>query len=111
MLRELLLRRGYEIAAEADTGAAAVEAVERVAVDAVLLDVHLPDASGFRIAAQIACLSPALPILLTSADFDDGFYALARQSGATGFVPKALLGRVEFTRFWPGSTRQSPNRR
>lgn len=103
---DLLERRGYRIAGEATSGAAAIAAVASLTPDAVLLDVHLNDQSGFRVASAISTLRPALPVLLTATEFEDGFYALARESGATGFVPKSLLGRVEFTRFWPSSRRR-----
>jgi hypothetical protein len=43
-------------------------------------------------------------VLLTSADFDEHFYARADASGARGFVPKSQLAQVELERFWPGIT-------
>jgi DNA-binding NarL/FixJ family response regulator len=101
VVRELLERRGYIVAGEADCGADALDLVGRLDPDAVLLDVHLPGESGFEVAARLAEVRPGLPVLLTSADFDRNFYALADLAGARGFVPKSELARVEFTMFWP----------
>jgi DNA-binding NarL/FixJ family response regulator len=101
VVRELLERRGYVVAGEADCGADALDLVQRLDPDAVLLDVHLPDETGFEVAARLAQARPGLPVLLTSADFDRNFYALADLAGARGFVPKSELAQVEFTMFWP----------
>lgn len=102
---ELLSRRGYLIAGEAATAAQALELAERLQPDAVLLDVHLPDANGFELAARLTHAHPALAVLLTSLDFESNFYALADMSGARGFVPKAELAGVEFTTFWAPAAR------
>lgn len=100
---ELLRRRGYEVVGQAASAAEATEMVERLAPDAVLIDVNLPDVNGFALAARLTEAHPALAVLLTSLDFDRNFYALADVSGARGFVPKADLAGVEFTIFWPTS--------
>jgi two-component system, chemotaxis family, chemotaxis protein CheY len=100
VIRELLERRGYQVTGEAGCAAAAVDLVGRLSPDAVLLDVHLPDASGFDLAAQLREQHPGLAILLTSIDFQSNFYALADVSGARGFVPKHQLAQVQFDLFW-----------
>jgi DNA-binding NarL/FixJ family response regulator len=100
VIRELLERRGYEVTGEAGCAAAAIELVERLSPDAVLLDVRLPDGNGFELAARLRERHPGLAILLTSIDFEGGFYALADVSGARGFVPKSQLAQVQFDLFW-----------
>jgi DNA-binding NarL/FixJ family response regulator len=102
VVRDLLERRGYAIAGEADCAASAIDSVERLAPDAALVDIDLRDASGFEVAARLIESHPALAVLLTSFDFDRNFYALADASGARGFVPKDQLALVEFAFFWPG---------
>ena len=102
---ELLSRRGYRVIGQAGSIAEAIELTERLEPDAVLLDVHLPDGSGFDAAARLTRAHPSLAVLLTSLDFESNFYALADVSGARGFVPKADLAGVEFTMFWPPSPR------
>ena len=71
-VRALLTRRGYLVVGEADTAARAVEAAERLAPDAVLLDVHLPDGSGFELSAALTDADPDLAVLLTSTEEPPG---------------------------------------
>lgn len=47
--RQLLERRGYAVVAEAGCAATALDAVERFAPEAVLLDVRLGDDDGFEV--------------------------------------------------------------
>lgn len=101
VVRELLERRGYGIAGEAGSAAMALDFVERLAPEAALLDVHLPDENGFELAARLTGSHPNLAVLLTSADVERRFYALADLSGARGFVPKDQLAQVELATFWP----------
>lgn len=99
--RELLEARGYVVAGEAGCAAAATRAVERLAPDAVLLDVHLRDADGPKVAAELMRARPELAVLLVSAD--DLSDKLGKGSHCPGFVPKSQLARVDFARFWPDS--------
>lgn len=98
---ELLERRGYRVAGQAESVAAALRLAEDIQPDAALLDIYLPDGNGFELAAQLTCSQPTIAVLMTSSDFDDRFYALADASGARGFVPKSQLAQVELARFWP----------
>lgn len=98
--RELLERRGFDVVGEVGSGAQAIAFVERLAPAAVLLDVRLPDANGFEVADRLSHARTAPAVLLTSGDFDPGFYARARRSGARGFVPKDRLALVDLSRFW-----------
>jgi DNA-binding NarL/FixJ family response regulator len=103
----LLARRGYEVAGEAESMAAALCLAETAQPDAALLDVRLPDGNGFELAARLARSYPQLAVLLTSTQFDYNFYARADASGARGFVPKSQLAQIEFEAFWPRDSRVS----
>jgi DNA-binding NarL/FixJ family response regulator len=102
---ELLERRGYRIAGEAESAAVALDLVERVTPDAVLLDVHLPDANGFEVALRLTNSRPTLTVLMTSVHAERSFYARAQASGARGFVPKGQLAQVDLAEFWPAPDR------
>jgi two-component system, NarL family, response regulator DesR len=102
--RSLLERRGYRVVAEADTAATALVSYQVVRPEAALIDLELPDANGFDLAARLVSIDPRLAVLLTSARFDQGFYALAVASGARGFVPKSVLAHTELQNFWPPAT-------
>jgi DNA-binding NarL/FixJ family response regulator len=99
--RELLERRGYTVVGEAGSAASAVDAVERLAPDAVLLDVRLPDRSGFELSAVLTRAHPELAVLLVSADRVPASIAAVDESGARGFVFKSQLAAVQFPKFWP----------
>ena len=99
--RSLLERRGYEVVGEADTAAAAFEQARVLQPAAVLLDVLLPDGTGFGIAARLTHRCPALAVLLTSAEDFSSCYGLAEECGARGFVLKSQLAGCDLNRFWP----------
>jgi DNA-binding NarL/FixJ family response regulator len=99
--RELLERRGYEVVGEAGTAAAAIEMVERLAPDAALVDIRLPDGDGFALAAALVDARPGLAVLLTSADRVPPDPAGVRASGARGFVLKSRLAAADLAQFWP----------
>src|SRR4051794_41921996 len=58
--RMLLAARGYDVVAEASCAATALDAVERHAPDAVLLDVHLGDDDGFALCGSLTRSHPGL---------------------------------------------------
>jgi len=99
--RALIERRGYEVVAEVASADAAVEAVARLEPDAVLLDVLLPDGSGFGVCATITATEPAPAVLLVSSEDFGTCFSLAEQCGARGFVLKYRLGHCELANFWP----------
>jgi len=103
LARQLLERRGYTVVAEADCAATALSLADALAPDAVLLDVRLPDADGFEVAAAMTSAadngSPA--VLLMTADPQLGHYAMIERSGARGLVAKADLAATDLGAFWP----------
>lgn len=99
-VRLLLERRGYEVVAEAGTAAAAEELARKLKPAAMLVDVGLPDGSGFGVAASLTRLCPDLAILLTSVEDYGSCFALADECGARGFVLKPQLAGCDLARFW-----------
>ena len=91
--RAVLEAEGYVVVGEAVTGDEAVTAALALRPDVVLLDVQLPDRSGFDVCAElIARQNGSAPrvVLVSSRDAAD-FGDLIGLSGACGFVPKAEL--------------------
>jgi DNA-binding NarL/FixJ family response regulator len=87
LARRTLEADGYEVVGEAPSGAAGIEASEKLAPDVVLLDVHLPDASGFDIVSRIMARSV---VLISTHDRRD-YAELITRSGARGFLSKDQL--------------------
>ena len=86
--RRMLEADGFEVVGEAADGASGVDAARRLEPDVVLLDLQLPDTTGFAVAAAISGDSA---VVITSTRHSADFDALARRSGALGFVSKAEL--------------------
>jgi DNA-binding NarL/FixJ family response regulator len=101
MARRVLEWRGYVVAGEADCADSAIAATERVAPDAVLLDVCLGEDSGFDVACALTQARPELAVLLVSSIDYRQCEPLLRGCGARGFVLKSDLACVDLAAFWP----------
>src|SRR5215467_2032823 len=87
--RVLLEAEGFEVVAEAGTGAAAIALAADTRPDIALVDIQLPDIDGFEVAADMRSAGTARQIILISgrelADFGDR----VSRSAADSFIPKA----------------------
>jgi DNA-binding NarL/FixJ family response regulator len=95
--RAILEADGFTVVGEAETGADAIDAAAEKRPDVVLLDVQLPDMSGFAVCSAIAGrLNGSAPqiVLVSSRDASD-FGQLVEASGARGFIAKAELSGAE----------------
>ena len=90
--RAILESEGFECVGEAEDGSSALAAIAALAPDVVLLDIQLPDMTGFDVCAQLQSRNGATPdvILVSSRDVAD-YGDLVASSSACGFVPKAEL--------------------
>jgi DNA-binding NarL/FixJ family response regulator len=87
--RRLLELSGYQVVGEAGDGASGLDLARRLEPELVLLDVALPDMSGFDVADALAG-SPAAVVLISSRDRKD-LGRRARSSSVLGFIPKDEL--------------------
>ena len=89
--RALLMAAGYEVVGEAADGESGVRAAGDLAPDVVLLDIHLPDITGFEVVERVGA-GPGRPVivLISSRDASDYGRRIER-SGARGFIGKADL--------------------
>ncbi len=93
--RDLLTRRlrklGYRVVMAAD-GAAALDTVERLALDVVLLDVMMPGLDGFEVLRRIRATRPAtdLPVIMATAKDHSEDVVHALGLGANDYVTKPL---------------------
>jgi DNA-binding NarL/FixJ family response regulator len=89
--RRLLESEGFEVVAEAASGAEALRAAETWRPELVLLDVHLPDIQGFDVAERLCANGSSPAVVLTSSHDASDFGPLVERSGARGFIPKSDL--------------------
>ena len=88
--RGLLESDGFEVIGEVEDGASAIEAATTLEPDVVLLDVQLPDLSGFEVARRLTADGIRTIVLISSRDASS-YGDQIESSGAVGFVPKAEL--------------------
>jgi DNA-binding NarL/FixJ family response regulator len=89
--RALLVAAGYEVVGEAADGESGVRVARDLSPDVVLLDVQLPDSTGFELVRLIAGeTDPPAIILISSRDASDYGRRIER-SGALGFICKVEL--------------------
>ena len=89
--RALLAAAGYQVVGEAADGESGVRVARDLSPDVILLDVQLPDITGFEAARRVHSQpgEPAI-VLISSRDASD-YGSRVRRSGARGFISKADL--------------------
>ncbi|MFN2273838.1 MAG: response regulator [Anaerolineales bacterium] len=79
-----------EVVAEASTGKEALELVEELRPDVVLMDIYMPEGDGLETTGQIRQRFPKTNVvMLTSSEEDEHLYQ-AVQLGAAGYLLKSL---------------------
>jgi DNA-binding NarL/FixJ family response regulator len=82
------LAPGFQVVGEAESGEAALELVDALKPDLVLMDIHLPGMSGIEAARRIAESSPVTKTFLVSSYQVDDLPGEARVSGAAAYINK-----------------------
>jgi len=86
-LRASLSAQGYQVF-EAEDGPSARTALQRNAIDVLVLDLGLPGADGFEIIKQLREAGSALPIIVLSSRTDEAGKVRALDLGADDYVSK-----------------------
>jgi len=89
--RSLLAAQGINVVGEAEDGAAALAAVRELLPELVVLDIQLPDATGFEVAARLAAEPSAPAVILVSVRGEEDYGPLLRSAYVLGFITKAEL--------------------
>ena len=77
-----------EVIAEAENGQVAVELVEALNPDVVLLDISMPVLNGFEAARRIRNQLPHISIVIVSSHSDAAYVEQAFRTGVQGYVVK-----------------------
>jgi DNA-binding NarL/FixJ family response regulator len=94
-LRRLLERRDHwRVCAEAVNGKDAVEKIEHIFPDVILLDFQMPEMNGLEAAVEIRRRRPWIPILMVSMHMSQQLTDAAREIGIQGICSKANIGHV-----------------
>jgi two-component system OmpR family response regulator len=80
------------------SGMAALESARDNAPDLVVLDVQLPDMSGFDVASRLHETDPGLEIVLVSSRDRSAYGSMIGTSGARGFITKGDLSASALAR-------------
>ena len=94
--RRLLQTAGFAVVDEAEDGASALAAAARLQPDVVLLDVLLPDKTGFEVAEALAAREVHPLVVLTSSRTAAELNGALARSSARGFITKSDLTAAAF---------------
>lgn len=78
-----------EIVGDIAHGNEALETIERLKPDIVLLDINMPDIDGLTVASQIRSQFPQIKIIMLSSHEDEQYVQKATQLGAKGYLLKS----------------------
>jgi two-component system response regulator DevR len=82
-----------EILGEAGTAALGIQTCVHLRPDVALLDIRLPDGTGFEVCRQVLKEVPTLRVLILTSVADDTLVEEAIRSGAHGYLLKEIDGR------------------
>jgi DNA-binding NarL/FixJ family response regulator len=88
MLVEILNLHGFEVAAQAADGTAAVEEARRADPDIVVMDYKMPGTNGLEATRLIRAERPDQTVILYSAYLDEQLRARAREAGVSACIAK-----------------------
>jgi DNA-binding response OmpR family regulator len=88
-VRATCAQDGYQVV-EADSGAEGLRQIDALRPSLVLLEVTLPDASGFDICRELRKKDSAVPVIMMSSRSDEIDAVVALEIGADDYVVKPL---------------------
>jgi DNA-binding NarL/FixJ family response regulator len=82
------LREHFDVAGTFSNGRELLAALEHEKVDAVVLDISMPDMNGLEAARRVSARYPRLPIVFLTMHSERPYVEEALRAGATGYVLK-----------------------
>jgi DNA-binding NarL/FixJ family response regulator len=86
-------RREWEVCGEVSDGEAAIQAIQTLHPDVVILDITMPKISGLKVASHITSLGVASRVLMFTMHDSPRLIQEVRESGAHGLVLKSQAAR------------------
>jgi DNA-binding NarL/FixJ family response regulator len=91
---------GFEVVGDAETGEQAVEMVEELSPNLVLMDINMPGINGIEATRRIRQAHPEVVVMLVSTYQADDLPADARDCGAATYVNKEDLAPAILEDVW-----------
>jgi CheY-like chemotaxis protein len=90
LFKDLFTKKGYAVEM-ATGGIEALELVEKISPDAILLDIRMPVIDGIEVLSRIKQKKPDIPVvMLTAYGYYDDLINQAIKLGAAGYISKNL---------------------
>ena len=88
MIKDILVKNGFDVVAEASDGAQAVEKFKEHSPDLVTMDITMPEMDGITALKEIKEIGPQAKIVMGSAMGQQSMVIDAIQAGAKDFIVK-----------------------
>lgn len=88
MVKNILVKEGYEVVGEAENGVQAVEKYKELTPDLVTMDITMPEMDGISAVKEIMKTNPKAKVVMCSAMGQQAMVIDAIQAGAKDFIVK-----------------------
>lgn len=88
MIKDILIKNGYEVAGEAENGLVAIEKYNELKPDLVLMDITMPEMDGITALKKIVESDSEAKIIMCSAMGQQSMVIDSIQAGAKDFIVK-----------------------
>ncbi|WP_335870726.1 response regulator [Bacillus sp. 2205SS5-2] len=88
MIKDILVKNGYDVVAEAADGAQAVEKYKEFKPDLVTMDITMPEMDGITALKEIKGIDSSARVIMCSAMGQQAMVIDAIQAGAKDFIVK-----------------------
>ncbi len=88
MLKDIIIKGGFEVVAEADNGITAVELYKKLKPDAVTMDITMPGMDGIRALKEILLFDRDAKVIMCTALGQHTMVVEAIKVGAVDFIGK-----------------------
>lgn len=88
MIRDILVKNGFEVVGEAQDGAQAIEKFKELRPDLITMDITMPEMDGIAALKEIKKIDPNAKVIMCSAMGQQAMVIDAIQAGAKDFIVK-----------------------